>query len=244
MKIGIIAAMSIERTRVVDVLSSRKEVECGRYRLDVGAIGGAEVAVMESGIGKVNAAIGAYALASGFKPDCIISTGVAGGLDARLSVMDVAAATETLYHDVDCGPGNEPGQVQGLPPRFKCDERLVKAALGLDVGVNIVGGVMASGDKFVSRAEDVAAIKNGFPDAIAVDMETCAIAQVCHILGVPFASFRIISDVPGKSTHYDEYADFWATMADKSFQVTRSFLERICQLPESVTFGRFLNCCK
>lgn len=230
MKIGVIAAMADERMRVIDMLASRRELECGRYRLDVGAMGDAEVAVMESGIGKVNAAIGAYALAEGFKPDCIVSAGVAGGLDSRLSVMDVVAATETLYHDVDCGPGNEPGQVQGLPPRFKCDERLVKAALGLDAGVNIVSGVMASGDKFVSRGEDVEAIKKAFPDAIAVDMETCAIAQTCHLLGVPFASFRIISDVPGKETHYAEYADFWATMADKSFQVTKHLLERVSGL--------------
>ena len=66
-----------------------------------------------------------------------------------------------------------------------------------------------------------------FPGATAVDMESCSIAQTCHVYGVPFISFRIISDVPLKDTKAQQYYDFWATMADGSFGVTKAFLESL-----------------
>ena len=73
-------------------------------------------------------AIGAVELIHEWHPDCIISTGVAGGIDASLGVMAVVIGAEVIYHDVDCGPGNLPGQVQGLPPSFHGDPRLLECA--------------------------------------------------------------------------------------------------------------------
>lgn len=70
---------------------------------------------MQCGIGKVNAAAGAVELIRNFEPDCIISTGVAGGIDSCLKVMDVVASRQIVYHDVWCGEGNAYGQIQGLP---------------------------------------------------------------------------------------------------------------------------------
>ena len=58
-------------------------------------------------------------------------------------------------------------------------------------------------------------------------MESAAIAQVCHLWNVPMLSFRIISDTPGVEEHFDQYLNFWETMADKSFAVTKEFLSRI-----------------
>jgi adenosylhomocysteine nucleosidase len=66
-----------------------------------------------------------------------------------------------------------------------------------------------------------------FPDAMAVDMESCSIAQTCNVYNVPFISFRIISDVPLKDTDASQYYDFWERIAEGSFNVTRSFLESI-----------------
>ena len=61
----------------------------------------------------------------------------------------------------------------------------------------------------------------------AVDMESAAIAQTCHIYGVPFVSFRIISDTPGVDKHIEQYENFWGEMADRSFGVTRRFLMKL-----------------
>ena len=66
-----------------------------------------------------------------------------------------------------------------------------------------------------------------FPDAKAVDMESCAIAQVCHIYKVPFISFRVISDIPLRDTDASQYHNFWDTVAENSFQVTKTFIESL-----------------
>lgn len=60
---------------------------------------------MQCGIGKVNAAAGTVELIRNFQPDCIISTGVAGGIDSELNVMDVVVSRNIVYHDVWCGEG-------------------------------------------------------------------------------------------------------------------------------------------
>lgn len=70
-------------------------------------------------------------------------------------------------------------------------------------------------------------ILDNFPKAKAVDMESCSIAQTCHIYGVPFVSFRIISDIPLKDNKASQYFDFWARLAEKSFNVTKEFLKII-----------------
>ncbi len=231
MKIGVITAMTREFRQVAGLLVHSSESAAGPFAVTAGAVGNGEVALMASGIGKVNAALGAAALIRAFQPDCIVSTGVAGGLNPSLAVMDVVAGREVVYHDVDCGPGNVRGQVQGLPPRFACDGSLLAAACGLASPVRIHAGLIASGDRFISDGHDLAAIKAAFPEALAVDMESGAIAQTCHIFGVPFLSFRIVSDVPGAKDHYVGYENFWETMADRSFSVTRLLLEALGTVP-------------
>jgi adenosylhomocysteine nucleosidase len=65
------------------------------------------------------------------------------------------------------------------------------------------------------------------PEAKAVDMESCAIAQTCYLNHVPFISFRVISDIPLRDTDASQYHNFWDTIADHSFQVTRTFVESL-----------------
>ena len=228
MRIGIVAAMSSERSRIQKLLKNVRESKADQARVyHVGEIGPNEAILAESGIGKVNAAIGAVELIREWRPDCIISTGVAGGIDASLGVMDVVVGAEVVYHDVDCGPGNAPGQVQGLPPSFHGDPRLIECAKSVHAESKIAAGLICSGDQFVTSREQLDAIKARHPAGLAVDMESGALAQVCHIYGVPFLSFRILSDTPGAEGHFDQYKDFWSTMADRSFAVTEAFLNAL-----------------
>lgn len=227
MKIGVIVAMEKELAQLRTVLDGEREVVRGRRTFVCGTIGGNEVVAQQCGIGKVNAAVGATELIDGFAPRVVVSTGVAGGADIRLNPLDVVVAAECAYHDVYCGSDNAYGQVQGLPPRFAASGRLVDTALGLDAGTKIVGGLTVSGDWFVDSREKMRQILSRFPDAMAVDMESCAIAQTCYVKGVDFVSLRIISDVPLKDTRAAMYHDFWNRMADGSFEVTRKFLEAI-----------------
>lgn len=227
MKIGIITAMSSEQKQVAQLLADKKEYAEGPFRYTEGTIGRNTLILMQCGIGKVNAAAGTVELIRTFQPDCIISTGVAGGIDRCLKVMDVVVSQQIVYHDVWCGEGNGYGQIQGLPARFEGHPTLFDCALSLDTPTAIHGGLICSGDKFVTDRAELDAIKGNFPEGLAVDMESGAIAQVCHLYHIPFVSFRIISDTPGADNHWEQYTNFWETIADRSFEVTHTFLSAL-----------------
>ena len=227
MKIGIIAAMSSEYKQVAQLLENKKEYTEGIYEYTEGTIKNNTIILTKCGIGKVNAAVGAVELIRTFQLDCIISTGVAGGIDKCLKVMDVVASAQIVYHDVWCGEGNAYGQIQGMPTFFEGNKTLFDCAISLDTETPIHGGLICSGDKFITDREELNVIKGNFPDGLAVDMESGSIAQVCHIYKVPFISFRIISDTPGAENHWEQYTNFWGEMADRSFGVTKAFLESL-----------------
>lgn len=164
---------------------------------------------------------------SRYSPDLVISTGVAGGADTSLNVTDVVVSTECCYHDVYCGDECQMGQVMGQPARFGCPAELVDKATSLNCETHVRSGLIVSGDWFVNSREKMQSILNNFPDAEAVDMESCSIAQTCNIYSTPFISFRIISDIPLKDHKAQMYFDFWERMAEGSFEVTKAFLESI-----------------
>lgn len=211
MKIGIIVAMDKEYAQLEKVFSGREDI-----------------VLQKCGIGKVNSAIGTVEMIREHRPDLIISSGCAGGADKNLNVMDVVVARECAYHDAYCGDNCEYGQILGMPARFKAPEELVEKALTLNTDgsqMNIVDGLTVSGEWFVDSKDKMRSILEHFPDAEAVDMESCSIAQTCFRYNVPFLSFRVISDVPLKDTKASQYFDFWDRVAQDSFEVTKNFVE-------------------
>ena len=189
------------------------------------------VMVQKCGIGKVNAALGAQRMINEFHPDIIISSGCAGGNGDDIQVKDVVVSAQLTYHDVYCGTAIDNttvyGQVQGLPARYEASPRLLEIAQHLDCDVTVHPGLIVTGDWFVDSKEKMREIIAHFPEAKAVDMESCAIAQTCYINQVPFISFRVVSDIPLKDTDASQYHNFWDTVAEHSFQVTKSFVEAI-----------------
>lgn len=216
MKIGIIVAMDKELSRMKALLDEVHENEDGTVQ---GRIAGKDIVMCRSHIGKVNAAIAAYELIASYHPDCVVNTGVAGGLSPELEPKDVIAGSEVVYHDVWCGAPNAYGQVQGLPARFKADEGLLSR-------INVRKGLITSGDLFVTEEAQERSILEHFPEALAVDMESGAIAQACWICKVPFICIRVVSDVLGKERK-SQYANFWAEMADNSFNALKSIISEI-----------------
>lgn len=227
MKIGIIAAMASEQKLLAKGMENHTECRDGLFSYIEGTMGHNDISLMQCGIGKVNAAIGTAELIRHFQPDCIISTGVAGGIDSCLRVMDVVVSESIVYHDVWCGEGNAYGQVQGLPTFFHGDKTLFSCAISIDTETAVHGGLICSGDKFITEKKELKEIKRNFPDGLAVDMESAAIAQVCYLHSVPFLSFRIISDTPGVDNHFSQYLNFWGEMAERSFKVTNAFLKAL-----------------
>lgn len=206
-KIGIIVAMDKEFEQLEKVFEGREDI-----------------VLRKCGIGKVNAAIGATEMIREHRPDLIVSSGCAGGADTSLEPMDVVAASSCAYHDAYCGDNAEYGQILGMPARYDAPTDLIDKALEIP---RVRAGLTVSGDWFVDSKEKMREILSHFPDAMAVDMESCAIAQACHIYNVPFVSFRVISDVPLKDTKASQYFDFWDRLAEDSFEVTRHFVESL-----------------
>ena len=193
------------------------------------------VRVEKCGIGKVNAALGTQRMINEFHSDIIISSGCAGGNGDDVQVQDVVVSTRLCYHDVYCGRAVDSstcyGQVQGMPAYYEADPWLLQKARHIPSTASqlppIHTGLIVTGDWFVDSREKMREIVSHFPEARAVDMESCAIAQTCYINKVSFISFRVISDIPLRDTDAQQYHDCWDTVADHSFQVTRSFVESL-----------------
>jgi adenosylhomocysteine nucleosidase len=218
MKIGVIVAMDKEYNQLKAL----------------GDINGKEIIVEKCGIGKVNSALGALEMIKQHKPDLIISSGCAGGADTSLNVGDVVVASSCVYHDAYCGENCEFGQILGMPARFDAPKEFVDKALSLNnifaqqgSELKVKSGLTVSGEWFVDSQDKMRSIMEHFPEATAVDMESCSIAQTCYKYNVPFVSFRIISDVPLKDHKAQMYFDFWDRMADGSFEVTKDFIEAL-----------------
>ena len=218
MKIGIIVAMDKELQQLQQLFNN------------------GDVLVRKCGIGKVNAALGAQQMINEFHPDVIISSGCAGGNGDDIKIQDVIISTELCYHDVYCGRAiddtTQYGQVQGLPARFQADPFLLEKArqfssLLPDSTFHTHFGLVVTGDWFVDSKEKMRSIIDLFPEAKAVDMESCAIAQTCYINKVPFVSFRVISDIPLRDTDASQYHNFWDTIAQNSFLTTKFFVESL-----------------
>lgn len=222
MKIGLIVAMDSEYRRLEHLLGDKA---CGM-------LGGNEVVLCRCGIGKVNSALGAATLIRESHPDCVISTGVAGGADEHVAVMDIVVGTTVCYHDVWCGEGNVWGQVQGLPALYDADPLLVSSATQLlpsaDRPTTVHGGLICSGDQFVTDRAHIEEIKHRFPTCLAVDMESASIAQTCYLYRVPFLALRIVSDACGATAErQQQYSDFWSTLSDRAFATLSTLLQQL-----------------
>lgn len=225
MKIGIIVAMRKELDLLLPLLHNSEESRMGGFEFHCGKVGKHDVMVMQCGIGKVNAAMGSLMLVNHFAPNYVINSGVAGGADLSVNVMDVVAGARVAYHDVWCGPESELGRVQGLPLYFEGDQRLLELVPDHD---GIHKGLICSGDQFIDTIEDVKRIKGNFAEALAVDMESGAIAQVCHLSGVPFLALRVISDSPGAShDNTRQYLDFWNDAPQETFMLLRDIINNL-----------------
>lgn len=210
--------MQKELALILPLLDDATTVSHGSITYHLGRIGANEVALMQCGIGKVNAAIGAVSLIDAFRPELVINTGVAAGAGDEVAVMDVVIADRLVHHDFWC-IGEEWGRVPGSP-RF-LPARLPE--IGEREGVR--RGLIASGELFISSKEEIDRIRGHFPDVMAVDMESAAIAQVCCQRNVPFMCMRVISDTPWCShDNSRQYEDFWEEAPQKTFAILQEII--------------------
>ncbi|MBZ0331355.1 5'-methylthioadenosine/S-adenosylhomocysteine nucleosidase [Halomonas sp. ANAO-440] len=230
-RIGIIGAMAQEVDYLASLLEGRRTRSHVGCTFHHGMLHGVDVVILQSGIGKVNAAIGTTLLLDVYKPEAIINTGSAGGFGEGLEIGDVVVSSEVRHHDVDAVVfGYEHGQVPQMPAAYLPDERLVKVArecveaLG---EVRVVEGLIATGDVFMACPELVLKTRTRFPTMLAAEMEAAAIAQTCHLYGCPFVIIRSLSDIAGGGDNHLSFDEFLEKAAAHSARMVETMVARL-----------------
>lgn len=212
MRIGIIGAMDAEVAHLKEKMEIETTVRRAGMTFCQGKIGGTETVVVQSGIGKVNAACCVQILADCFNVTHIINTGVAGSLNNDINIGDIVVSTEAVYHDVDATVfGYAVGEVPQMgTSAFAADTMLrtaaVRAVREAAPDIQVFEGRVASGDQFICDKEKKKWIRDTF-GAYCCEMEGAAIAQASFINGIPFVIIRAISDKADESVSvsYDEF---------------------------------------
>ena len=214
--IAIVSAMHDELSHLLALMpDENKQTRAGRD-FWLGHLHGQDVVLVLSGIGKVAAATTAALLIEHFKASQIVFTGVAGGLGQGVAVGDLVVADSFLQHDLDVSPLFPKYEVPSYgfatfqaDTRLACELKLASNAvlddlaqvLAMDARAafnltkpQLHTGLLISGDRFVSTTLESQKLQQDLPQALAVEMESAAFAQVCHDYNIPFAAVRTISD--------------------------------------------------
>ncbi|GLU32643.1 5'-methylthioadenosine/adenosylhomocysteine nucleosidase [Trinickia caryophylli] len=245
-RLGVLAALPQELGDLLDAMRAEggvRTVTLGRRDYHTGTVYGTPCVVTLARVGKVAAAASASTLIHAFGIEEIVFTGVAGGVGRDVRVGDIVVADALMQHDLDASPFFPRYEVPLLErARFPADpvlsERLAAACECFVAdegarlaerfslrGVRVHRGLIASGDRFVSSTAEVAALSGAVPDALAVEMEGAAIAQVCYEHDVACAVVRTISDAADDHA-MDSFSSFLTDIASTySSGILRRFLE-------------------
>lgn len=228
MRVGIICAGDKELAPFLPMIDDCKITEKAMLKFYEGTIRNIEVVALFSGVCKVNAAIAAQILIDTYQVDSVINAGVAGGMDSKLDIFDVAISTEIAYHDVDLGILTE------FHPwletvYFKADKGLIdmskRAVEKMERSYKVFWGRMVTGEAFIT--DDGRQRINEQFKPLTVDMETASIAHVCHVNGIPFVAIRSVTDTEthSGSEHFEENCEKASVIAK---DITVALLAELC----------------
>ena len=219
MRVAVLSALAEEQQGLLDQLAGPEDHVYAGRTFWTGSLQGQSVVLALSRIGKVAAATTAAALIERFKASHIVFTGVAGGVGEGVRVGDVVVGTGFVQHDMDASPLFPRYQIPltgqtvfpGDPVLTAQLFQVCRTGLAGDGGstesLKVHQGLIASGDRFVNGAKEVAVLVQALRDAghlpLAVEMEGAAVAQVCSDHGIPFAAVRTISDRADDTAHVD-----------------------------------------
>jgi adenosylhomocysteine nucleosidase len=196
--IGLLGAMEPEVRGLVDAMTVGSSGRGAGFDYWQGTLAGQACVVARCGMGKVSAAAGVQRLIDQFSISRLIVCGLAGGLQPDLDIGDVVIGQRFVQYDLDASPiyprFEAPGLGLGV---FQADAALVEqaatAAARIEQAPNVRRGLIVTGDQFVKDGKRHELLRD-FPDALCVEMEGGAIAQVCHLNELPFVIVRVISD--------------------------------------------------
>jgi len=174
--LGVVFALGIESGGLEDRLREATTLHTGRFVVREGVLHGRNIAMVLSGAGRDNAAAATEALLEGHRPAWVLSAGFAGGLTADMKRNDVLMAD----HVADAAGG-----------RLAIDLRVDPDSLAKTPHVHV--GRLLTVDRVVRLGEEKRSLGQEH-GALAVDMETFAVAEVCRRRGARFLAVRVIVD--------------------------------------------------
>lgn len=212
-----------ERTEAAEVLRRMAVLETHRdepFPFWRGRLAGRDVWLVVCLMGKVNAAMTAQAAVERFRPAAILICGSAGGLHPDILPGDLVISTHAAQHDAGMNWGNRfvtlgvqfhhNGRI-GLRRRFPADPSLLAAAQeaaralphdGHGRPPQVHAGLIVTGDQAVFSRQRRQAILETW-QALAVDMESAAVAQVAAAHSIPWLAVRGISDLADEDAGID-----------------------------------------
>ncbi|MDR3111117.1 MAG: hypothetical protein LBU65_15725 [Planctomycetaceae bacterium] len=169
-EIGLIFAMPTEANGVVDKMSNRRTIKGKKFRFHYGSFAGCGIAVVESGIGRANAAEAANVLYENFRPEKIILAGYSGSLSKACSRNAIIVPQRFVLKN----------DGKTIEIRNKFNEQPTSMTL-------------LTSDEIVRTANDKHELNQNFGAEI-VDMESYAVVEYCNEKGIPLAVIRIVFD--------------------------------------------------
>jgi adenosylhomocysteine nucleosidase len=174
-QVGFVFAMGVEAGGLEDLLSDLRVYRGEGFRSVTGRFEGRRVALVVTGMGREAARQGTRALIDGHRPRYVISAGYSGGLRPDVKLGDIVLADRV----VDCTGAQ-------LAVDLRADPTSARQP-GLHVGA------LVTADRLICLPAEKASLGQEH-SALAVDMESFAVAQICQQARVPFLAARIISD--------------------------------------------------
>ncbi|MCQ2494149.1 MAG: 5'-methylthioadenosine/adenosylhomocysteine nucleosidase [Lachnospiraceae bacterium] len=230
-KIGIIGAMELEVETLKSKMQVTRKLVKANMEFNEGTLNGAEVVIVRSGIGKVNAALCVQVLADIFEVTHIINTGVAGSLNSKLDIGDILISKIALHHDMDATNFGYPlGEVPQMGIKeFPADEKMIELAEATCAEVlpelhTLVGRVV-SGDQFIADKD----VKNKLITNFSGDcceMEGASIAHGSYLNKIPFVILRAISDKADDSAQMD-YPTFERHAAEHCAKLVEALVAKL-----------------
>ena len=226
--LGIIGAMKAEVAQLKQEMNQPEVVTVAGMEFYRGTIGEKEVVVVQSGIGKVSAALCVQILADRFGVDGVVNTGIAGSLKAEINIGDLVLSTDAIQHDVDATNFGYPlGEIPQLGTlTFEADEHLrslaKKCCEEVNPDISVYEGRILTGDQFICDKNKKEWLSKTF-DGSCTEMEGAAIAQAAYLNKIPFLIVRAISDKADDSASMD-YPEFERQAIIHSTNLTRALI--------------------
>ena len=225
---GIIAAMQEEMQEIKKIMREVREEQIYELAFIEGKINEVDVVLVESGVGKVNAARTTQILIDQFEVEAIINVGSAGAANDELDIGDIVLGKKLVQHDFDITAfGHPKGFISNVGECVESDTKLIEKMEQTILGLHneefkIKVGTIASGDIFCTEIKMKEKIRNKF-EADAIEMEGAAVAQICKLDNIPFIVVRSISDSPNGNNNIT-FDQFLEKASKRCAQIIKEFL--------------------